>query len=275
MKKHFITFANTSFMSCERIVQQVHDLDIFDSVQGLTEYDIPDFIEKHKYFIEFISNLPQKRPYGLFIWKPKVILDALGKLENGDILVYADAGIYVNSKGKKRLDEYFDMLKTKDLVIFSLGDLYKAQNFVKGDAVIMYRPEFRNERTNMCYAGLLIMKKTDTVIRLLTDWLQLCEQYHFLDPSDSYMTRDRPGVSNDLDNGLFCLCVSKYTDSIHRVYPDEVNMYAPNGQQLAHFYGPDYNSLTLDWSSLDHVPFQVRRLTPKNGVIFSESQSEK
>ena len=41
--------------------------------------------------------------------KPKIILDTILKLPENDILVYADAGVYINKNGK-RFNEYISYL---------------------------------------------------------------------------------------------------------------------------------------------------------------------
>jgi hypothetical protein len=46
------------------------------------------------------------------------------------------------------------------------------------------------------------------------------------------------------------------------VTPDEINLYTSDGTQIAH---TNINKKEADWSSLDHIPFQVRRMTPKFG----------
>lgn len=44
--------------------------------------------------------------------------------------------------------------------------------------------------------------------------------------------------------------------------PNEINLYEKNGMQIAH---TNINQKDADWSSLDKIPFQARRMTPKFG----------
>lgn len=257
----FLTFANTSYMTSDKIVDQAKKFKIFDNILGMTELDIPDFVNKHKKFIDM-----NKAGYGLWIWKPKIILDTLSKLEENDLLIYCDAGIYLNINGKERMFEYVNILQRDDnfsMITFSTNDNYKAQYFVKSDAVMNFYPQFNNELNNSCYAGLIIFKKNKHSLHFVNEWLGLCENYHFIDKSPSYQFKETPiFLGNDCDNGLFNLCLSKHKIS-YSIYPDEANIYDDNGNQLHHSTTINYKN--VNWDLLDKNPFQIRRMTPKFG----------
>jgi hypothetical protein len=253
----FTTFANKDYMKTDRIAEQAKEMNVFDKIIQLNDDDISEYIRKHANFIR------THRPgFGLWIWKPKVIYDTLNKMKEGDILVYCDAGMYVNKKGKDRFNFYINQLEKHDMVVFSAGDNYKAQQFVKNDAIMAYYPTFNGEWTTYCYAGIMIIKKTKNTLNLINDWLRLCENYHFIDKNPSRKYRDFSYyLGNDCDNGLFNLCLAKY--KIHfLVTPDEINLYTSDGKQIAH---TNIDKKKADWSSLDDIPFQVRRMTPKFG----------
>ena len=257
MKINFLTFSNTNFMKTDRIVEQAIDFGMFDKIIQMNEYDIKDFIEKHKDFIN--TNRPG---YGFWIWKPKIIYDTLQKLPENDILIYSDAGIYINKNGKERFNFYIEKIKDFDMITFSTSDQYKAQHYVKNDAIMHFHPDFNNESNVYCYAGLMIIKKNETTLNFIKDWLELCENYKFLDKSPSTKYKDKEYYrGNDCDNGLFNLCLSKY--KIHfTITPDEINLYTSDGKQIAH---TNINQKEADWSILNNIPFQIRRMTPKFG----------
>ena len=156
-KKYFLTFSNTQFMYTNRISNEALKFKIFDEIIKLNETHIPDFINKHKEFIN--THLDG---YGYYIWKPKIILDTLLKMKNNDILVYCDGGMRLNNNGLKRLNYYFDQLNYKDIIAFSTNDYYKSKQYIKMDAIMNYYPEFNNlcQNDNAIYAGLIILKKT-------------------------------------------------------------------------------------------------------------------
>ena len=247
---HFITFTNTAYMPPTRILSEAVPFG-FDNVHAFNEYDIPEFVEKHR---DFIAANP--RGYGNWIWKPKIILNSLLSIKDGDILIYCDAGTHLNSKGIHRYHEYLRMMESPDTsaVVFSASPFYKAQEYVKIDAVLAYAPEFAYDSVVACYAGMMMLRKTPESISLIRDWLELCETYHYLDESKSVNPELPIYKGNDCDNGLFNLCL--YRHKAHAVIPHvETNIHNNKGQQL-------HMSVT-DWSSLDKFPFQCRRIRPR------------
>lgn len=247
-KFYFTTFANTSYVKTDRIKQQAEEMRVFDKITCLTEHDIPEYIETHKEYISY--NVPG---YGRWIWKPKIVLDALVSMSDGDFLVYADAGMYLNPHGLPRLAEYMKMLQssTTGCIAFSTNG-YFSHSFANPDAVAEYFPEFYEKQYRYCYAGILLLKKTPETVDMITEWFTLCQNYNYL--SGYSEKQNVEFVGGDGDNGLFNLCLAKHDSIVKRVFPDETNVYCADNktQQLD----------CLDWSSLDNFPFQCRRIRP-------------
>ena len=256
-KKVFLTFTNTAYHPPTRILEQAAAFNIFDKILHRTELDIPDFIEKHS---EFIRN--HTAGYGYYIWKPKIILDTLLNMEDGDILFYCDSGAHLNPKGLPRFQEYLAYLGgDKSIVTFCTSDRYVPQMFVKQDAVQYYFPEFNDMKAlENCYAGCIIFKKNEEVVDLIIDWLGLCEKYDFIDTSISHYRKELDGFQgNDKDSGLLNLVLAKYNIN-YNITPDETNLYNEEGIQLQHL------NLTIHpndwpWSLLDAFPIHCRRDT--------------
>ncbi len=247
----FATFANTDYMTTDRIQDQVREFGVFDEIHGCTEATIADFVETHK---DFIAK--HRKGYGEWIWKPKIALTMLESMNDNDILVYCDAGMYLNRHGLVRFAQYVELLQEKSIVAFSLNGEYMASYYACPDAVESYFPEFYSTPHRYCYAGVFLMKKTEESVQLVKDWLELCETYPYLLGESKKKHADYRG--GDGDNGLFNLCLAKHDAIVHRVYPDEINIYFPGGDQ---FYK------CPDWSSLKDFPFQCRRIRPVRTVI--------
>lgn len=247
-----LTFANTSFMNTDRIQAEAAELGVFRNIFSLNETNIPEFIEKHKEFIEII-----KHGYGAWIWKPYIVLKTLEKLPENHTLLYCDAGMHINSMGKARYMEYLKMLETDgtDVVVFDLPDSFKTEDFVKRDAVMSYYPELYNQSNKYCYAGMFLVKNTINVRTMIHEWLSLCESYHYLLNTPSMNHTEIPGYrGNDGDCGLFNMCILKNEKIVKRISPNETNIFKEDGSQ--HYE-------CTDWSSLDTFPLQVRRIRPK------------
>ena len=106
--KTFLTFGGPSsnyHSAVNRICTQASEFNVFDNIVGATDHHIKDdneFYNKHGRFLEENS-----RGYGYWLWKSYLVKKQLEKMNENDILVYADSGCVLNINGKKRLYEYF------------------------------------------------------------------------------------------------------------------------------------------------------------------------
>jgi hypothetical protein len=250
-------------MDVDRIIDQAKNFELFSSIEAWTEANIEDFIKKHHY--HFL--LYEKKGYGLWIWKPYIILKRLLQIDEGDYLLYVDAGVHLNSFGRIRFQEYLNYLKSGQnyIVAFQANDLYKGKFYVKADCVKSYFPDYYLMDLNAYYAGIILLKNNEFSRKLINDWLALCENTEFLSSSRSIIHVDPPFFrGQDADNGLFNLVIGKFQSSqsgIVSIYPDEVNLYHKSGKQLFHQI-PYSDYLKADWGELIEFPFQVRRDRP-------------
>ena len=103
---HFITFGDSGFAETKkRLLSQAESLGWFDTV---TAYGTEDLDDDFKERFKTILTMP--RGGGYWIWKPYIIHKHLEKIKDGDILIYLDAGCYINPNGYKRFKEYIEML---------------------------------------------------------------------------------------------------------------------------------------------------------------------
>jgi hypothetical protein len=249
----FVTFANTFFMTPDRILNQAVELGVYNKLFAYNETHIPKFMEQH---LDFIQQMP--RGYGAWIWKSYIILKTLEQLPENHTLLYCDAGMYIHVGGKARYLEYLAMLEKEgtDILVFDLPAAYKAEQFVKRDVVMNYYPEFYETSHPYCYAGCMFIKNTPASRLCISEWACLCETYENLLNIPSTTYSEIPGYrGNDGDNGLFGLCVRKHKSIVHRLSPHDINVYHEDGSQ---------NYACTDWSPLDNCPLQCRRMIPKH-----------
>jgi len=99
-KKYFISFANSDGpYGTKRIIKEANDTKIFDETMAYSEKDFDaDFKAKCGDRFE-----KYKRGYGYWSWKPYIIKKTLEKMNDDDILVYADAGCQVKKENAGKL----------------------------------------------------------------------------------------------------------------------------------------------------------------------------
>ncbi len=66
---------------------------------------------------------PSCRGFGYWSWKPWAIHHVLQDMQEGDRLLYLDAGCHININGAKRFREYVDMLDrdSRGMLVFTNG----------------------------------------------------------------------------------------------------------------------------------------------------------
>lgn len=92
----FLSFADSRMSAAlERLGRQAEALDFFDEITLFTEHDLS---------AEFTSRMgryltPSCRGFGYWSWKPWSIHHVLQEMEEGDRLLYLDAGCHINANG--------------------------------------------------------------------------------------------------------------------------------------------------------------------------------
>jgi len=107
---HLITYGDSLYDETKkRLYNQANDLGWFDIIKSYGPEDLEqDFREQFKNILE----LP--RGGGYWIWKPYIINKHMEKMNDDDILIYLDAGCYINPKGFNRFKEYIEILKNSN-----------------------------------------------------------------------------------------------------------------------------------------------------------------
>lgn len=165
--------------SRERLQEQAEDFDLFDAIHLYNEYDLPTSFRE-----DFNEQLrADVRGFGYWVWKPRVILETLSKMDDGDVLLYVDMGCHLNSRGKERLLEYWQEVK-------------------RNESGFLVSP---------MEAVLFIRKEAETV-GLIQRWLKLYyEEFHLLDDSRPSRFPDEDGfVEHRHDQSALSLLLKRH-----------------------------------------------------------------
>lgn len=118
--------------------------------------------------------LDNKKGAGLWLWKPFVIYDSLLKINNGEILIYADSSYYfVNNveiiaeqceqSGFAFYDDYTHTLA--NIATTKLLDTLDCTQYRQG---------------NITIAGFLGIKKSEETMSFILEWMKLCQNEQFI-----------------------------------------------------------------------------------------------
>lgn len=228
-RKWFITFGGPSHdyhNAVTRICREANEIGAFDHIIGYTEKDLMNdaaFWDKHAGFI-----LANKRGYGYWTWKSYLTKKMLEKMNENDILVYADAGCKINPHGKPRLLEYFDIVNKSKFANFSFQMEHLEKTWTKMDIIDYYDANQSNiVETGQLISGVYILRKCQHTTDLIDRWYEATCNYHLSDDSPSYIPNDASFSENRHDQSLFSVVRKKYGSDMSEF--DET-WFSPNWQ---------------------------------------------
>lgn len=144
----------------------------FDQAIGYRMSDLPsDFAKKHE------RHFSYTRGAGYWIWKPYIVLDAIQKMSNDDILMYSDSGChFIHS-----MQPVFDILEQtpNKVLAFRLSQIEK--DWTKRDCFVELgcdKPEFTDSKQIM--STFFLCRKTEFAISIAKQWYEYASDFHMV-----------------------------------------------------------------------------------------------
>lgn len=228
----FLSFADSRMSAAlERLGRQAEALDFFDEITLFTEHDLS---------AEFTSRMgryltPSCRGFGYWSWKPWSIHHVLQEMEEGDRLLYLDAGCHINANGTDRFREYVNMLDrdSRGMLIFTNGQ--PEYKWTKGDIFRHFgvsQEDGHITHTQQIAGGHVFLKKNPLTESLIRDWLHVFYDHLHLADNTPSASPNLPGfVENRYDQSIFSiLCKLRGITTL-----DGSETYAENWEQLSSF----------------------------------------
>jgi hypothetical protein len=261
---YLLSFADSRMQrSLDRLARQAKSMNIFNDTYMFIENDLPvDFREYFKDKLIFGS-----RGYGYWSWKPEVMLIALDRIQEGDCLLYIDAGCHLNSLGKQRLLEYFKILEQEETgvvafqaiqpsednssLVYDGRKLFDQSNYrwIKGDLFDYFgvkdSPSVVNDQA--IGAGVIFIRKCDRAIRIIREWQQIIwHHFNLVDDTPSVSANLNGFIEHRHDQAIWTLLCLK-----HRV--KTLSAYE--------YWYPMKNAKKLkpDWLALEEFPIHAKR----------------
>lgn len=206
-------------------------LDFFDEITLFTEHDLS---------AEFTSRMgryltPSCRGFGYWSWKPWSIHHVLQEMEEGDRLLYLDAGCHINANGTDRFREYVNMLDrdSRGMLVFTNGQ--PEYKWTKGDIFRHFgvsQEDGHITHTQQIAGGHVFLKKNPLTESLIRDWLHVFYDHLHLADNTPSASPNLPGfVENRYDQSIFSiLCKLRGITTL-----DGSETYAENWEQLSLF----------------------------------------
>lgn len=225
MRKIFITYGDRNYQdSLLRIKREAEALGFFDEVRLYNNESLPDLFKNY--------TEQYKRGGGYWLWKPYIVHDTLSQMDEGDIVVYADAGCTLLNH--KDWEYYFQKLERREAVFFIAKG--KNKKWCKKEVFTYFNPEnnlWRN--ANQIQATFFIVKKTKDN-EALDHWYQLAvgHPHLFIDVDE----KERPLENKEFkehrhDQSVLtgCICMSRKLQR-YCLLPEKMEKKLRSGQAV-------------------------------------------
>jgi hypothetical protein len=175
MKFNICFYTNQKFRFRESVLSNYFKNIGFNEVYPYRSENVKTgiFYEENK---EILDN---ERGDGYWLWKPKIILDSLEKMEYGDVLVYTDAGDELLDNILYHIKNHVD---TYDYYFTNWGgDRWYQKICTKRDCfILMGCDEEVYHNTPQMEAGFIIVKKTDQNITFINEYFYFCKNKNII-----------------------------------------------------------------------------------------------
>lgn len=209
MKKYFISYGDEKFAASKaRIARQASSLGIFDSVETFGPGDVsPETCAS--------PLMREKRGAGLWVWKPDIILSTLNRMDDGDMLVYADAGCLLQPseewKWYERKLGQFDMIVQR---IYNRTDKWTRREIY---SLFPDNPKGWTYKYQHC-ATTMVLKKSPFTMSFVEQWREIMLRHPeaVMDVTPVERREELPQfVENRHDQSIFSALVYRYLKSGH------------------------------------------------------------
>jgi len=166
-----ITYGNNKFSNSKnRLIGQLEQYGLFNYVKAYGPEDLDsDFTSRFKHI------LSQSRIGGYGIWRPYIIKKEMEKLNDGDFLMYIDAGCTMIPSGKPRFLEYIEMLKASNKGIISFSMDHLPEKWYTTKEIFQYfgvEDDVKITDSGQYLSGILIIKKCAHSVDLIDTWMK-------------------------------------------------------------------------------------------------------
>lgn len=177
----------------------------FDEVKIFCQDDIDQGFKTH-----FGDGFFSKPGGGFWVWKPYFIKKMMGEIEEGDVLVYCDAGCMINRLGKDRFEQYLLLLEhTKTgTVNFELPHL--EFEYTKQEVFDFFNSTKLAKLTRQLQATTLLFKNCEPARIMVNEWLEVAKNQTDLFTDEEHLVQRKAFVAHRHDQSVFSVIRKKF-----------------------------------------------------------------
>lgn len=210
MKTCLVSFATREFYESQRLLNRTALEYGIDEVISYTRESITctEFYKKNK------KILDQRRGAGYWLWKPYIILEALSSANEGDIVMYSDAGNEVIAS----LEPLFEICEREEILVFQV---HRELNrfWTKRDCFIAMGCDnekfYEAEQVAGTYQLYLCGSRSK---KLVSEWLDYCQIDGVITDAPNRLGKENLPEFKDHrhDQSVFSLLAMKWGLNVYR-----------------------------------------------------------
>lgn len=229
-KIYLCTFGTKWFTSSRwRLQQQAYDTGWFRDIFVYGAEDLTDY--NHSF--------ESHQGAGYYWWKPVIIKKSLEKIQNGDILLYLDAGFSIFKEHNLKFYSYLESLKDSDVVGFQIASLEK--HFTKRDLFRFLDIDSKPYTDSyQMIGGMIFFKKTDFSMNIVSKWEKICTISHMVNDDPSYHDNYNGFIKHRHDQSVISLLVKKYGGKILPFDPTDPHLLGKSPMVATRIYDKEW-----------------------------------
>lgn len=198
-----ITFTDENMTIAAEICRQSA---LSNNVQEATIYGMADIDEDFKEANKEI--FASKRGPACWIWKPYLIDRELEQMNDGDILIYSDAGVEFVNNIRYVIDRMAEN-------IWLFGNMFQHEHWCKWDIIERIFNGRDRPFGKQTQASVVLVKNTEWARTFIKEWLHYCLIPGLIDDSSSKTTNHPEFKENRHDQAILCTLAYKYNLPLH------------------------------------------------------------
>jgi len=195
---HFITYADDRMSNSRELARESALRHNANFSNAFTPSDLSKAFKKKN-----AETLAHERGAGYWLWKSYIISKCLSDIPEGDILVYADAGIEVVNNLYWITDRM-----TSDLFLFGTHNRQSA--WTKRDIFATLEADSPSQHgAEQVNAAVIFIRNTPDTRKFVAEWLKVCEVKGLIDDSPSTLPNLPDFVENRHDQAILSVLANK------------------------------------------------------------------
>ena len=197
MKIFYISFATHNYggalNTVDKLSSQAVNVGGVDESILYLESDIYPFLKKVKRLLKNDKVVyPRLKNSHYFVWKPHIILKTFNRIDDGDFVIYHDAGrACYNYNINRELKSFCNYVENNHKGLFVNFGIFKNINFTKRECFeVMKCYEDFYVNHNQANASWGFYQKNEFVIDFLNDWKKYCLH-------ESLIVTDKPSKNKE------------------------------------------------------------------------------